>query len=54
MLPNDKVRIQISLSKDLKNKAEQQAEKEERTLSNLISITLKKYLEEQSSSDKSP
>jgi len=45
MLSKDKTRIQISLSKDLIAKAEAQAEKEERTLSNLISIALKKYLE---------
>ena len=45
MLPDNKVRKQISFSKELLIKAEKQAEKEERTLSNLISISLKKYLE---------
>lgn len=46
MLPTNKTRVQISLPKDLIDKAQAQAEKEIRTLSNLIEIALKKYLEE--------
>jgi metal-responsive CopG/Arc/MetJ family transcriptional regulator len=46
MLPTSKKRVQITFSKDLLAKAEEQAEKEERSLSNLVTIALKKYLED--------
>ena len=45
MIGKDKVRVQISLDKELFEKAEKQAEKEIRTISNLITIALKEYLE---------
>ena len=44
MLSKDKTRVQISLPKELIAKAEKQADKEIRTLSNLIEIALKQYL----------
>jgi metal-responsive CopG/Arc/MetJ family transcriptional regulator len=46
VLPDNKVRKQISFSKELLAKAEIQAEKEIRSLSNLVEVALKKYLEE--------
>jgi metal-responsive CopG/Arc/MetJ family transcriptional regulator len=39
----DKIRKQISLSKELLDFAETVADKEERTLSGLISVALKEY-----------
>ena len=43
-ISSDKIRKQITLNKDLLNRAEKQADKEERTLSGLISVLLKDYL----------
>lgn len=43
-LPVDKTRKQITFNKELLAKAEQQADKEERTLSGLIAVLLKDYL----------
>ena len=40
----DKIRKQITFNKELLKKAEDQADKEERTLSGLIAILLKDYL----------
>jgi metal-responsive CopG/Arc/MetJ family transcriptional regulator len=45
VISDNKVRKQISFDKELLAKVEAQADKEERSLSNLISIALKKYLE---------
>jgi hypothetical protein len=42
-ISNDKIRKQITLSKGLLDTAETQADKEERTLSGLITIALKEY-----------
>jgi metal-responsive CopG/Arc/MetJ family transcriptional regulator len=41
-----KAKIAVTVDEELLKLAKVQAEKEERTLSNLISIALKKYLEE--------
>lgn len=51
MIPEHKQKVQITLTKELVKQAEQQADKEERTLSNLISIALKKYLAEAEKND---
>jgi len=47
MISADKVKKQISLDKNLAIAAEIQADKEVRTLSNLITIALKQYLEKE-------
>jgi len=47
MIPVDKIRIQVTLAIDLKDKAELKATAEDRTLSNLITIALKQYLEKE-------
>lgn len=43
-ISSDKIRKQITLNKDLLLQAEKQADEEERTLSGLISVLLKNYL----------
>ena len=43
---DDKTRIVVTLTKDLKSELEIQAEKENRTVANLINTIAKKYLEE--------
>lgn len=40
-------RMNIVISKDLKNRLETQAEKEMRSASNLICVAIEKYLQEQ-------
>ncbi len=37
-------RISITISKDLKNRAEEQSSKENRSLANLINVALAEYL----------
>jgi hypothetical protein len=46
VISDNKVRKQISFDKDLLEKIEIQAAKEDRTVSNLISVVMKKYLKE--------
>jgi metal-responsive CopG/Arc/MetJ family transcriptional regulator len=46
VISDNKVRKQISFDKELLKQAENQADKEDRTLSNLITVALKKYLKE--------
>lgn len=43
---NDKTRVLITISKEMKSKLELQAEKENRNVSNLINTILIKYLSE--------
>jgi len=52
MISADKVKKQISLDKNLAAAAELQADKEIRTLSNLITIALTEYLERVKESNK--
>lgn len=44
---NDKTRIIVTVSRDLKEKLEEQAKKENRTVANLMNTIAIKYLEEQ-------
>jgi metal-responsive CopG/Arc/MetJ family transcriptional regulator len=46
VISDNKVRKQISFDNELLKQAENQADKEDRTLSNLITVALKKYLKE--------
>ena len=47
----DKTVIQTYISKDLQEKLKQCAEKENRTLSNLVSVILQEYVESQKSKE---
>lgn len=44
---NDKTRIVITVTKELKEKLDEQAKKENRTVANLLNTIAIKYLEEQ-------
>lgn len=46
MISDDKTRITVTLTKELKDKLDIQAEKESRNTSNLINKIIKEYLEE--------
>lgn len=45
-ISNDKTRTLLTLPKELKEKAQEQAKKENRSLNNLIETALIKYLEQ--------
>lgn len=44
---NDKTRIIVTVTKEFKEKLEEQAKKENRTVANLMNTIAMKYLEEQ-------
>ena len=45
LIPDDKIRVQLTLRKDLLALVEKQADKDDRNLSNFITVVLKEYLE---------